>query len=85
MQGISDNISVMVRCRPLNEKERQEGATICLRVDSKNQNTLILDTKPDPKYFRFDSIATENTTQEDVFLSIGSPIANSCLEGFTLS
>lgn len=77
----SDNINVLVRCRPLSEKEKHEGSKICLRVDDKNPNMLILDTKPDPKYFTFDHIANEQATQEQVFTIIGKPIANSCLEG----
>ena len=81
MQETADCVNVMVRCRPLSEKEQQEGANACLKIDPANSSMLTLDTKPDPKYFTFDCIAGERTTQEQVFNVIGRPIANSCLQG----
>lgn len=82
MQEVTDNITVMVRIRPLSEKERQEeGTRICLRVHDQFFNSVVLETKPDPKCFTFDYVASELSSQADIFNTIGRPIANACLEG----
>lgn len=81
MQETADNVTVMVRVRPLNERERQGDARTCTKLHEKNANTLILETKPDPKYFTFDYVASELATQVDIFNIVGRPIANACLEG----
>ncbi len=45
METESDNIQVMVRVRPLNEREKREDARPCVIIDETNKNTLILDSK----------------------------------------
>ena len=32
--------------------------------------------------FTFDYVADENTTQEDIFVRMAKPIADSCLQGY---
>jgi len=83
MQETSDNITVLIRIRPLNEQEKQEGAYHCFRVDENNKNTIIFDSnfKGESKYFTFDYVCNENSTQEEVFQTIGAPIANFSLKG----
>lgn len=60
--GEGDNIRVYVRVRPPDKHlETDLDATPCLEVTS--GNTVVLQSKPDPKSFSFDHVADINTTQ----------------------
>lgn len=76
-----DNIFVLVRVRPMSEKEAREGDEVCVRVDENRQNMIILDTKPEPKLFSFDWVASRSTTQEEIFNSVGKKQVDVCLQG----
>lgn len=78
----ADNIQVMVRIRPLNPRELAEEAKSCLILDSSDTNTVVLDAKPEPKIFNFDWIGGEETTQENIFDTVGKPMIEACLEGY---
>ena len=67
--GESDNIRVYVRVRPPDKHlESEVDRTPCLEVTS--GNTIVLQSKPDPKTFSFDHVADINTTQVLLCLSI---------------
>ena len=78
-----DNIQVIIRVRPLCDKELQLGARSCLQTDE-NEQKLIIDSKPDPKAFIFDYVAAENVNQAEIFQAIGKSLTSSCLEGILL-
>ena len=60
--GEGDNIRVYVRVRPPDKHlETDVDRTPCLEVTS--GNTIVLQSKPDPKNFSFDHVADVNTTQ----------------------
>jgi hypothetical protein len=42
----------------------------------------VLDRGAEQKMFTFDYVADENTTQEDIFVRMAKPIADSCLQGY---
>eukprot|EP00301_Raphidiophrys_heterophryoidea_P006208 c12522_g1_i1.p1 GENE.c12522_g1_i1~~c12522_g1_i1.p1 ORF type:complete len:1365 (-),score=462.05 c12522_g1_i1:304-4398(-) len=73
----TQRIEVAVRIRPLHDMERENSSTI--RVDSK-RNEIVLGNQN--KTFVFDWVAPSDTTQEEVFLRVGMPLANRCLEGY---
>jgi kinesin family protein 15 len=76
-----DNIFVLVRIRPQNDREMREGNEICVRVDENRQNAIVLETKPEPKVFTFDWVASRGTSQEDIFNGVGKKLVDTCLEG----
>ena len=84
MENDKDNIQVIVRVRPLNSREKGENAKSCLRFSEDNLNTLILDSKPEPKIFFFDLIADEEMSQIELFQEIGKPISLFALEGYNV-
>ena len=60
--GEGDNIRVYVRVRPPDKHlETDLDSTPCLEVTS--GNTVVLQSKPDPKNFSFDHVADINATQ----------------------
>ena len=66
--GEGDNIRVYVRVRPPDKHlETDVDRTPCLEVTS--GNTVVLQSKPDPKNFSFDHVADINATQ--VFRILG--------------
>ena len=71
----------MVRVRPLNTREINEGATPCLFKNDDNPQEILINSKPEPKSFIFDYIGGENTTQEDLFRVVGKPLTEACLDG----
>jgi len=67
MDKQTDNIQVMVRVRPLNDREKREGAKSCIILDEEAPNSIIIDAKPETKTFKFDFVGGDKTTQEDIF------------------
>jgi hypothetical protein len=82
-EGTRDNIFVLVRIRPQNEREVREGNDVCIRVDDGRQNAIVLDTKPESKVFTFDWVASRGTSQEEIFNGVGKKLVDTCLEGTT--
>lgn len=65
-KGELENVRVVIRVRPLNKKESQEGHQNIVTVD-KEDNVIAL-TKPSlagekPKTFKFDYVFSEDCTQ----------------------
>ncbi len=89
----SGNIKVVVRCRPLNSRERNRGATHL--IDVIDQHQLVLQppgetdtrenakaTKKKPMPFSFDRSFGENTEQHEVFDYIGVELLEHAFNGF---
>ena len=79
----SENIKCIVRCRPLNDKEKGLG-TKCITI-SADSKVVIVESKTDKlangKY-AMDRVFPEDVTQDEVFLEIGEPILQSFLGGY---
>ena len=79
----SENIKCIVRCRPLNEKEKGLG-TKCITI-SADSKVVIVENKNDKlangKY-AMDRVFPEYVTQEEVFQEIGEPILQSFIGGY---
>uniref|UniRef100_A0A8C6RUF6 Kinesin-like protein n=1 Tax=Nannospalax galili TaxID=1026970 RepID=A0A8C6RUF6_NANGA len=82
---ICDNVKVVVRCRPLNEREKSmcyrqavsvdemRGAITVHKTDSSNEP---------PKTFTFDTVFGPESKQLDVYNLTARPIIDSVLEGY---
>ena len=75
----SDNIQVMVRIRPLNQRERDDGSRSC--VEQEENRKVILDCPQDPKSFYFDYVGGMELRQEQIFNVVGKPLTQACLQG----
>ena len=79
----SENIKCIVRCRPLNEKEKGLG-TKCITI-SPDSKVVIVENKNDKLLsgkYAMDKVFSEDVTQEEVFLEIGEPILKSFIGGY---
>lgn len=77
-----DNIQVVVRVRPFNEREKKNLERKCIEVSQAFPNSVIVDAKPEQKRFNFDWVAGEECTQTELYKRTGEPVASSCLEGY---
>lgn len=76
-----DSIKVMVRVRPVNEREAEENSKLCVSLDSNDPHNVILDCGSESKQFSFDWVGGLQTSQEDIFSLVGQPLVHTCLEG----
>eukprot|EP00466_Bigelowiella_natans_P016051 jgi/Bigna1/74774/fgenesh1_pg.31_\ len=83
--GGSECVKVVVRCRPLNSKEKQSRERTIVELDTELKQVYV--TKPDdgeqrPKTFTFDSVFPPSSTQEMVWELSAKHIVDSVLEGY---
>uniref|UniRef100_A0A673JUZ5 Kinesin-like protein KIF3A n=1 Tax=Sinocyclocheilus rhinocerous TaxID=307959 RepID=A0A673JUZ5_9TELE len=82
---VSDNVKVVVRCRPLNEKEKMMAHKQAVAVDeirgTITVNKLDMTSEP-PKTFTFDTVFGPDSKQLDVYNLTARPIIDSVLEGY---
>ncbi|XP_033105964.1 kinesin-II 85 kDa subunit-like [Anneissia japonica] len=82
----SDTVQVVVRCRPLNEKEKSKGFKMAVKVDETMGQIRV--TNPNapsgepPKTFTFDTVFAPASKQVDVYNQTARRIVNAVLEGY---
>ncbi|CAM6117692.1 unnamed protein product [Calypogeia fissa] len=79
--GTNGNVQVVVRVRPPNSRERDQGYIKCVGVDSA-AHSVSLNFRPQPRTFTFDYVADEAVGQEEIFTAVGKPITDACLQGY---
>ncbi|KAH9500474.1 Kinesin-like protein kif3b [Bulinus truncatus] len=82
----SESVKVVVRCRPLNEKEIADGHVRVVDMDVKRgvievKNPKAGNTEP-PKKFTFDSVYDWNSKQRDLYDETFYGLVDSVLQGF---
>lgn len=84
-QEVSDNVKVVVRCRPLNQKEKMMAHKQAVTVDE-IRGTITVNKLENPqeipKTFTFDTVFGPNSKQLDVYNLTARPIVDSVLEGY---
>ena len=71
MAGVEENIRVVVRSRPLNDKERKAGEDSCVARANEGREVQIRVNAREAQAFRCDSMLMAETTQEDFFNKSG--------------
>ncbi|XP_074529546.1 kinesin-like protein KIF3A isoform X2 [Halichoeres trimaculatus] len=82
---VNDNVKVVVRCRPLNQKEKMMGNKQAVIVDEIRGTITVnkLETPQEPpKTFTFDTVFGPDSKQLDVYNLTARPIIDSVLEGY---
>ncbi|MBN3302566.1 KIF3A protein, partial [Amia calva] len=82
---ISDNVKVVVRCRPMNQKEKMMGHKQAVSVDEIRGTITVnkIDSPNEPpKTFTFDTVFGPESKQLDVYNLTARPIIDSVLEGY---
>ncbi|XP_077588298.1 kinesin-like protein KIF3A [Stigmatopora nigra] len=82
---VSDNVKVVVRCRPLNQKEKAMCHKQAVAVDE-NRGTITVNKlenhQEPPKTFTFDTVFGPESKQLDVYNLTARPIVDSVLAGY---
>ena len=82
----SESIKVVVRCRPLNSREKEDGRLKIVDMDRKTGQVVLNNPKGDnsepPKQFTFDSVMDESITQKEVYELSARPIVANVIEGY---
>ena len=82
----SDNVRVVVRCRPMNEKEVASGCGLSVNVDE--SRGIITVKNPgarkgeQAKQFTYDRVFGLDAKQVDIYNDAARPIVNCVLEGY---
>lgn len=69
-----DNVKVVIRVRPLNGDEQAFHDSKCVVVT--DNNSISIDSKPEPKIFAYDYVVDEDEPQELVFRNVARPIVD---------
>ncbi|XP_077329356.1 kinesin-like protein KIF3A isoform X1 [Lithobates pipiens] len=80
-----DNVKVVVRCRPLNDREKGMGSRMAVNVDEIRGTIAVhkVDSMNEPpKTFTFDTVFGTDSNQLDVYNLTARPIIDSVLEGY---
>ncbi|XP_056129894.1 kinesin-like protein KIF3B [Lampris incognitus] len=83
----SESVKVVVRCRPMNEKERAAKFERVVSVDVKLGQIIVRNPREasaydHPKVFTFDSVYDWNSKQDDLYDETFRPLVDSVLLGF---
>ncbi|KAH8854541.1 Kinesin-II 95 kDa subunit [Schistosoma japonicum] len=82
----SETVKVVVRCRPLNEKEIAAGYGRCVFVDCSNGTVEVHNPNgkrnDGPRRFRFDAVYDENSMQKDLYNETFRGLIDNVLVGF---
>ena len=86
MDTDSDNVRVVVRCRPMNEKEVASSCSLAVNVDESRGIITVRNpsarTGEPPKQFTYDRVFGVDAKQVDIYNDAARPIVNCVLEGY---
>lgn len=82
----TDNVRVIVRCRPMNSEEQEKKHKTAVKVDEVRgsitlSNATARGNEP-PKVFTFDRVFAPDCKQTDVYNDGARPIVESVIEGY---
>ncbi|CAI5795888.1 KIF17 isoform X1 [Podarcis lilfordi] len=81
----SEAVKVIVRCRPLNEREKQLGCKVVLNMDSSCGQCFIqnpMASEDPPKQFTFDGAYSMSHNTEQIYNEIAYPLIEGVTEGY---
>lgn len=86
MSGSTECVQVMVRCRPLNSKEREDNRAAIVAMESEKGQIMLKSQRAgaaeEVKQFTFDAVFDVLSTQEQVFATVAQPIIDCTMNGY---
>lgn len=79
---MSECVKVMVRARPINQREINEGTKCCIEIDKKFNQVVIKKGPGDEKAFTYDAVYDWTSSQRSVYDESAFPLVESVLEGY---
>jgi hypothetical protein len=78
----AETVRVVVRCRPLNSKEKADGREQIVHMDSSMGSCVVAPSGAEPKNFTFDAVYGTDSTQAVLYQQTASKIVDSVIEGY---
>ncbi|KAK3101727.1 hypothetical protein FSP39_005895 [Pinctada imbricata] len=78
-------VKVIVRCRPMNTREKDLECKVCVTMEAKRGQCTIrnpMDPKAPPKMFTFDGAYFVDSTTENIYNEIAYPLVEGVTEGY---
>lgn len=85
MAASAETVKVIVRCRPMNTREKDLKSKPCVFMEEKLSQCSIVnvnDPSALPKTFTFDGAYHTNSTTEQIYNEIAYPLVEGVLEGY---
>ncbi|XP_024894013.1 osmotic avoidance abnormal protein 3-like [Temnothorax curvispinosus] len=80
---MSESVKVAVRCRPMSNKELQQGCQNVVTIDPLTKSCTLENTASgNGKVYQFDATFSPSATTESVYEDVGSVIVEAVLEGY---
>jgi hypothetical protein len=80
-EGGRQRVQVVVRCRPLNKREKEAGVKSILNCNAEDKEVKV-GMKNRPKTYTFDKVYGQYSKQAEVYDQTVSPIIDEVLQGF---
>ncbi|KPJ12762.1 Kinesin-like protein KIF3A [Papilio machaon] len=81
-----ENVRVVVRVRPMDQREKMEGSYNCVSVDSVNNTIAVIRSNASPpeppRIYAYDAVFDTNTSQMDIYVQTASPIVEQVVRGY---
>jgi hypothetical protein len=82
----TESVQVMVRCRPLNSKEKGDSRQPIVTMDTSRGQVFLknpkTDSPDDGKQFTFDAVFDDASLQSSVFKTVAQPTIDSAMSGY---
>ncbi|KIZ06247.1 kinesin family member 3B [Monoraphidium neglectum] len=86
MAKAAEAVKVVVRCRPLNSQEKQDGRERVVDMDVRAGQVTLRNSKADggeaPKMFTFDQVYDWDSNQKEIFEITARPIIDAVMDGY---
>ncbi|CAI4228094.1 unnamed protein product [Auanema sp. JU1783] len=78
----NENIRVISRCRPLNDREKGLNSSVCVDMNSNQGQVILTSDEGPPKEFTFDGAYFMDSTGEQIYNDIVFPLVENVIEGY---
>ena len=75
-------VQVMVRCRPMNSREQNNGSVNCIEVDKTVNQVIIVDKDKENRAFTYDAVYGIDSNQREVYDEGAFPLVESVMNGY---
>ena len=81
----NENISVAIRMRPLNEREKSSGQEACFKcISEQNSIVHLRDGKEiDGQYYQYDRVFDESSNTDSVYEYVGKDLVSGVVNGIS--
>ncbi|VDK26117.1 unnamed protein product [Anisakis simplex] len=76
------NVQVVVRVRPLNEKEKGERSHLAIRTNGLAQTVSVKDRNAWKEFGPFDRVYSADSSQSTIYMDVVDPLVKEVIQGY---